>query len=233
MGQKTILRFSKNILKHLPDMAINSVEAAQGNIVSWMNVGERIVRAMGDTVTFCIEHNNIKKIANEFQQQKEEAKQDLDKMEAELLHKSKDQLEKIHRSIQKEQEELDEHIRQVRLETKRIRESEIPYDKIDQEINQMIDNKIEIMEKRAEIQKKKQEKNAQLYQEKLEKETQEKEFLNECKSVFRGYLNDAIIIFNDKLSKCTALKKLPEEKQVQIDEQYRMLVWQYNKEIDI
>ena len=81
MNGKTVIRFSEHILCKLPSMAGDATLAFAGDVRAWIHTSERVVEAMGSTISMCIQHHSIRKLTKEVQAETQNMQEQLNTVE--------------------------------------------------------------------------------------------------------------------------------------------------------
>ena len=234
MVGKTVLKFMKKVAARLPNMVMNSIQAAKGDAVAWMKTCERVVGAVGDTVLVCAERSNNQKIKEELEVAKQKQKQDLEQLETEILIQQQNAFREIKEKIQKQRELLEQEMQKEKLTIKTEKVSLKSTAEMDKEMREYKEQRLSQMQEESKL-------NIELIQESAisEKEDmvlqlKEKEMISQACQEVRRQLKETIEIFDKQLSQSKAYKTLlTDEEKERNNEIRRMLEWQYLKNIDI
>ena len=227
MNGKTVIRFSEHILCKLPSMAGDATLAFAGDVRAWIHTSERVVEAMGSTISMCIQHHSIRKLTKEVQAETQNMQEQLN------MEKNRKNLSDMQKRMRAEREKLEKYIAEEKQHTEKIIREGVDTEDIDRTIAQDTDHIIKMMRETATAKKsiadaraKKERKQTELYLAK-------KRVTIEIMRNVRAEIGKAIDLFDEKIRANPILKELPQDVRLRLDEQYRLLIWQYEKNIDV
>lgn len=233
MNGKTVIRFSEHILCKLPSMAGDATLAFAGDVRAWIHTSERVVEAMGSTISMCIQHHSIRKLTKEVQAETQNMQEQLNMEEAIAMEKNRKNLSDMQKRMRVEREKLEKYIAEEKQHTEKIIREGVDTEDIDRTIAQDTDHIIKMMRETATAKKsiadaraKKERKQTELYLAK-------KRVTIEIMRNVRAEIGKAIDLFDEKIRANPILKELPQDVRLRLDEQYHLLIWQFKKNIDV
>ena len=233
MSGKTVIRFSESILSELPSIAKDAVLAYSGDVRAWIHIGERVIQAAGSTITMCIQHHNIQILTQELQIEKQNMQERADMEKAKMMEENRIKLLEIQNSMREEREKLEQYISEEKQRNEKMMRKGADTKDIERAVAQETEETIRMMRKMAavkreatDIEGRKERKEKELY-------TSQKRYAVEIMRNVRTEIKKAIDLFDEKIYTNQILNELPQDARLRLDEQYRMLLWQYQKNIDI
>lgn len=153
--------------------------------------------------------------------------------EAIAMEKNRKNLSDMQKRMRVEREKLEKYIAEEKQHTEKIIREGVDTEDIDRTIAQDTDHIIKMMRETATAKKsiadaraKKERKQTELYLAK-------KRVTIEIMRNVRAEIGKARDLFDEKIRANPILKELPQDVRLRLDEQYRLLIWQYEKNIDV
>lgn len=230
---RTFIQFSKNLLKKMPSMIINSVRSSGNSISSWINTSARIISSIGNVVSSCEERKRTAVITQKI----DEAKNEIDNAKFNekvfLFQQHKELINEINTSIMEEKKKVDEFIRKAEIEAETVLKSLCSVEDYQNKINEETELQIQnIKEENNEKLKNTDLQNQNIYL-KLNQKFLEQEALSQSIAVVREELRKVIEIFEKHYINDEYLRTLSRSEKDSITEQYRLLQRQYHKQFDV
>ncbi len=230
---KTLIRFSKGVLMQIPSMVMDAGRIMQGDVTAWIGVGERVIEAIGDTVIACTYHSAIKKSEKAVNVAEAEIQKKISEAEAEHLRTQSEKLREIREQILQERKRFERRIREAQEETERIRNMEIPREEIDAEIREETGREMEMLQKRTRAKHDRLRAQNEAALLKTKRLQNQRDIAAQTMEVIRRHYAEALDIFDKKIKNNPVWDKLPFEERLRLDEQYRLLQWKYQEQIDL
>lgn len=233
MSKKTVLRFSKRILSQLPGIAMNAYNASGGDVCAWIHTGERVLGAISDTVVMCIHHSTIKKLTEEVETAKQTMQKQVDTAEKAAAEQCCQKLNSIREKLKKERESLEKYLQAEQQKTEQMRREKVSMNDIDAQIKLEKDARIRNLQEEARAKTQLVAATGRKTRSKVELEIAQQEAISKTEQIVRKHLKNAIDLFDEKLQSNPLLMMLSQEERLRLDEQRRILQWQYTKQIHI
>lgn len=233
MNGKTVLRFSEHILCELPSMAGDATLAFAGDARAWIHTSERVLEAVGSTISMCIQHRSIRKLTREIQAEAQSIQDEINQKEAVSMEENRRMLSEMQERMRIERERLEQYILKEKQHTRTMMTEGIKTDDIDCAIEQDTEELIRIMRETAAIKNSAADAKARKERKQAELYLAKKRFTIDIMKAVRLEIKKAIDLFDKKIYTNPILKELPQDARLRLDEQYRLLMWQYQKNIGI
>lgn len=233
MNGKTVIRFSEHILCELPSMARDATLAFAGDAYAWIHTSERVLEAVGSIVSMCIQHHSIRKLTKEVQLEKKNMQEQLNQAEAIAMEENRRMLSEMQNRMRTEREKLERYITEEKQRTDKMMKKGVDTDDIDRAIAQDTDEIIRMMRETAAAKISAMDARAKKERKQTELNLAKKHFTIEIMKTVRLEIKKAIDLFNERIYTNPVLKELPQDARLRLDEQYRLLMWQYQRNIDV
>lgn len=232
MNKKTAIRFSKALLKEMPSIALDTFGAAEGEVCAWIHTGERVIEALGSTVSMCIYHHSIKQLSKEAEEQMERNQQLFRESELQAMETYREQLKSMKEQLQNERAAVEKRIEEEKAELHRIRSNDQYQTEIRQQIQNATNEKLRMIQEQAAEERSLAESRGNVARKQIELQIAQQRLLSETVRTVRMQLKEVIDLYDQKLKDNPMLKELPQDARLRMDEQYRILLWQYRKNIE-
>lgn len=230
---RTFIQFSKNLIKEMPSMIINSVKSSGNSVSSWINTSVRIISSIGDVVSNCEERKRTAVITQKI----DEAKNEIDNAKFNekvlLFQKHKELINEINASIMEEKKKVDEFIHKAEIDAEKVLKSLCSVEDYQNKINEETELQIQSIKEENENKLKNADLQNQNIYLKLNQEFFEQEALSQSIAVVREGLRKVIEMFEEHYINKEYLRTLSRSEKDSITEQYRLLQRQYHKQFDI
>lgn len=232
MSFKTVLRFSKNILREIPSMAADSALAGAGDVRAWIHTAQRAVEGIGSTVLMCIQIKSVHKLKAEAEAEIQSMQEQLNSEKIREMEKSRKKLSEIEEQLRLQGEKLEQYINETKQRTEVLNKGVDTAD-IDREISRETEELIEMKRSIASERMTSADAQARTKRKQVERDIKARSFPHEVKETARKEIKKALEVFDNSISTNPLYKELPQEEKLRLDNLYSLLLWQYKNKIDV